>query len=177
VGATNKAMVCAQTMALLVAPTMALDLIQKHTSGYFDTVHPAYGAPAGFPCISWIVALAAVCVISSYVLILFSIFIGLGLALMFSVGDVFATYDAVLLSTPPMEWLRAGVVAALLGAVCGLSVALHAWPGTKLSNSTGDSPTHTHRLSLRVTLVCSVVVAIAGIAMNGVISLFDRPLL
>lgn len=174
--ATAAPMICAQTMALLVAPTLALDLIHKHESGYFQTLNSAYGAPAGLPCISWIVALSAVCVVANYVLILFSFFIGLGLALMFSVGDVRATWDAVLLAAPPIKWIRSGAAAALLGAVCGLSVVLHAWPGTQLSNAKGENASHAHRLGLRVMLVCSIVVALTGIAINGVVGLFDRPL-
>ncbi len=174
--ATAAPMICAQTMALLVAPTLALDLIHKHESGYFQTLNSAYGAPAGYPCISWIVALSAVCVVASYVLILFSFLIGLGLALMLSVGDVRATWDAVLLAAPPIKWVRSGVAAAILGAVCGLSAVLHAWPGTQLSDSKGDSASHAHRLGLRVMLMCSIVVALTGIVMNGVIGLFDRAL-
>lgn len=174
--ATAAPMICAQTMALLVAPTLALDLIHKHESGYFATLNSVYGAPAGYPCISWIVALSAVCVVASYVLILFSFLIGLGLALMFSVGDVRATWDAVLLAAPPIKWLRSGAAAAILGAVCGLSVVLHAWPGTQLSNAKGENASHAHRLGLRVMLVCSIVVALTGIAINGVVGLFDRQL-
>lgn len=174
--ATAAPMICAQTMALLVAPTLALDLIHKHESGYFQTLNTAYGAPAGLPCISWIVALSAVCVVANYVLIMFSIVIGLGLALMLSVGDVRATWDAVLLAAPPIKWLRSGVAAAILGAVCGLSVVLHAWPGTQLSNTKGENASHAHRLGLRVMLMCSVVVALTGITINGVVGLFDRPL-
>lgn len=174
--ATAAPMICAQTMALLVAPTLALDLIHKHESGYFQTLNSAYGAPAGLPCISWIVALSAVCVVANYVLILFSFLIGLGLALMFSVGDVRATWDAVLLAAPPIKWIRSGAAAALLGAVCGLSVVLHAWPGTQLSNAKGENASHAHRLGLRVMLVCSIVVALTGIAINGVVGLFDRSL-
>lgn len=174
--ATAAPMICAQTMALLVAPSLGLDLIHKHESGYFNTLNSAYGAPAGLPCISWIVALSAVCVVATYVLVLFSIVIGLGLALMLSVGDVRATWDAVLLAAPPIKWIRAGAAAAILGAVCGLSVVLHAWPGTQISNATGHSATHAHRLGLRVMLVCSLVVALTGIVINGVVGLFDRPL-
>lgn len=174
--ATAAPMICAQTMALLVAPTLGLDLIHKHETGYFNTLNSAYGAPAGLPCISWIVALSAVCVVASYVLILFSFLIGLGLALMFSVGDVRATWDPVLLAAPPIKWLRSGASAAILGAVCGLSVVLHAWPGTQFSNAKGESASHAHRLGLRVMLVCSIVVALTGIAINGVAGLFDRAL-
>ncbi len=174
--ATAAPMICAQTMALLVAPAMALELIEKHQSGYFQTINTAYGAPAGYPCISWIVALSAVCVVASYVMILFSIAIGLGVALMLSIGDVRATFDSVLLAAPPIKWLRSGCSAAILGVVCGLSVVLHAWPGTDFSNSKGESSSHNHRLSLRVMLTCSIVVALTGVAINLVIGLFDRPL-
>jgi len=174
--ATAAPMICAQTMALLVAPTLAIELIDRHQSGYFKTLHPAYGAPAGNPCISWIVALSAVCVVASYVMIFFSLLIGLGVALMLSIGDIRATFDAVLLSAPPVKWLRTGSTAAILGAVCGLSVVLHAWPGTALSNSVGDTASHTHRLGLRVMLTCSIVVALTGVAINAIIGLFDRSL-
>lgn len=174
--ATAAPMVCAQTMALLVAPTMALELIEKHQSGYFKTLNSVYGAPAGYPCISWIVALSAVCVVASYVMIFFSIVIGLGVALILSIGDVRATFDAVLLAAPPIKWLRTGSTAAILGGICGLSVVLHAWPGTAFSNSVGDNASHTHRLGLRVMLTCSIVVALAGVAINAVIGLFDRSL-
>jgi len=174
--ATAAPMICAQTMALLVAPTLALDLTHKHDSGYFQALNTSYGAPAGLPCISWIVALSAVCVVANYVLILFSIVIGLVLALMLSVGDVRATWDAVLLAAPPIKWVRSGAAAAILGAVCGLSVVLHAWPGTQPTTAMGENTSQTHRLGLRVMLMCSVVVALTGISINGVISLFDRPL-
>jgi len=174
--ATAAPMICAQTMALLVAPAMALELIERHQSGYFTTLPFAYSAPAGYPCIAWIVALSAVCVVASYVMILFSIVLGLGVALMLSIGDVRATFDAVLLAAPPIKWLRTGSTAALLGAVCGLSVVLHAWPGTAFSNSTSDSASHTHRLGLRVMLTCSIVVALTGITINAIIGLFDRSL-
>jgi hypothetical protein len=176
--ATGAPMICAQTMALLIAPPMAIELMRKHDTGYFQTPNTVYGAPAGNPCISWIVALSAVCAIANYVLILGSLLIGLGLALMFSIGDVRATFDAVLLSAPPIKWIRSGAAAAILGAIAGLSVVLYAWPGTQISNSHanshGNSDTHTHRLGLRVMLVCSICVAVAGIALNAVIGLFDR---
>jgi hypothetical protein len=175
--ATAAPMICAQTMALLVAPSLALELIEKHQSGYFKTLNSAYGAPAGNPCISWIVALSAVCVVASYIMIFFSLVIGLGVALMLSIGDIRATFDAVLLSAPPIKWLRTGSTAAILGAVCGLTVVLHAWPGTDFSNSVGDTASHTHRLGLRVMLTCSIVVALTGVAINGVIGLFDRQLI
>jgi hypothetical protein len=175
--ATAAPMICAQTMALLVAPTMALELIEKHQSGYFKTLNSVYGAPAGYPCVSWIVALSAVCVIASYVMIFFSIVIGLGVALILSIGDVRATFDAVLLAAPPIKWLRTGSTAAILGAICGLSVVLHAWPGTAFSNSVGDNASHTHRLGLRVMLTCSIVVALTGVVINAIIGLFDRSLL
>ncbi len=174
--ATAAPMICAQTMALLVSPSIALDLISRHQSGYFKTLNTAYGAPAGNPCISWVVALSAVCVVASYVMIFFSFLIGLGLALILSIGDVRATFDAVLLAAPPIKWLRTGSTAAILGAVCGLSVVLHAWPGTAFSNSVGDTASHTHRLGLRVMLTCSVVVALTGVVINAVIGLFDKPL-
>lgn len=172
--ATAAPMICAQTMTLLVAPPLALELVRKHESGYFSTLNTAYGAPAGHPCFSWIVALCVVCVVASYVLILFSLVVGLGLALMFSVGDVRATLDAVLLSAPPIKWIRSGAAAAILGTITGLSVVLYAWPGTQMANSHGSSDTHAHRLGLRVTLVCSGCVAVAGIALNAVLGLFDR---
>mgnify|MGYP000623762888 CR=1 FL=1 len=175
--ATAAPMICAQTMALLVAPTIALELIERHQSGNFKTLNSAYGAPAGNPCISWIVALAVVCVVASYVMIFFSIVIGLGVALILSIGDVRATFDAVLLSAPPIKWLRTASTAAILGTVCGLTVVLHAWPGTDFSNSVGDTASHTHRLGLRVMLTCSVIVAVTGVAINGVIGLFDRQLI
>jgi hypothetical protein len=174
--ATAAPMICAQTMALLVAPAMALELIERHQSGQFKTMNTAYGGPAGNPCISWVVALSAVCVVASYVMILFSIVLGLGVALILSIGDVRATFDAVLLAAPPIKWLRTGSTAAILGAVCGVSVVLHAWPGTAFSNSVGDTASHTHRLGLRVMLTCSIVVALTGVAINAVIGLFDKQL-
>ena len=174
--ATAAPMICAQIMAMLIAPMLALDLIHKHETGYFQTINTAYGAPAGYPCISWIVALSAVCVVANFVLILCAMLFGLGLALMFAVGDVRATWDAVLLAAPPIKWVRSGASAAILGAVCGLSVVLHAWPGTQLSNAGGNSATHAHRLGLRVMLVCSLVLALTGFAINGIVGLFDRPL-
>lgn len=175
--ATAAPMICAQTMVLLATPPLALELIAKHQQGGYHNINSVYGAPAGYPCISWIVALSAVCVVASYVLILLSLVFGLGLALMFSVGDVRATFDSVLLSAPPIKWLRTGAAAAILGAVCGLTAVLYAWPGTQVSESHGDSSSHQHRLGLRVMLVCSSVVASAGIVINGIIGLFDRSLI
>lgn len=172
--ATAAPMICAQTMVLLATPPLAMELIEKHQNGAFKTLNTVYGAPAGYPCISWIVALSAVCVVASYVLILLSLVMGLGLALMLSVGDVRATFDSVLLSAPPIKWLRTGAAAAILGAVCGLSAVLYAWPGTRVSYSRSESSTHQHRLGLRVMLVCSAVVAATGIVMNAIVGLFDR---
>ena len=174
--ATAAPMICAQTMVLLATPPLAMELIEKHQAGIFKTLNSVYSAPAGLPCVSWIVALSAVCVVASYVLILLSLVIGLGLALMFSVGDVKATFDAVLLSAPPIKWIRTGAAAAILGAVCGLSAVLYAWPGTQVSISRGDNSSHQHRLGLRVMLVCSSVVAATGIFINGIVGLFDRAL-
>jgi hypothetical protein len=168
--ATAAPMVCAQVLALLVAPELALDLVHKHESGYFATLNTAYGAPAGTPCVPWIVSLSAVCVVASFLVILFSVVIGLGLALMFSVGDVRATFDAVLQSAPPIKWIRAGASAMILGAIVGISAVLFAWPGTQTSNSNLDS----HRLGLRVMLVCSISAALGGSLINWVASLFDR---
>jgi hypothetical protein len=172
--ATAAPMVCAQTMVLLVAPPLAMELAHKHASGYFSTINTAYGAPAGLPCISWIVALSAVCVVASFVLVVFSLVIGLGFALMFAVGDVRATLDAVLLSAPPIKWIRSGIAAAILGAIAGLSVVLYAWPGTQAADNAATNAAGAHRMSLRVMLVCSISVALSGSAINWIASLFDR---
>ncbi len=175
--ATAAPMICAQTMTLLIAPALALEMLEKHQSGYFSTINSAYGAPAGNPCISWIVALSATCVVASYTMIFFSILIGLGLALILSIGDVRASFDAVLLAAPPIKWLRTGSTAAILGAVCGLSAVLHAWPGTRFSNSTNEGAHHAHRLSLQVMLAAAIVVTLTGLAINAIIGLFDRSFL
>lgn len=168
--ATAAPMVCAQTLALLAAPELALDLVHKHESGYFTLVNTAYGAPAGYPCISWIVGLSAVCVTASFLLVMFSLVIGLGLAFMFAVGDVRATLDAVLLSAPPIKWVRSGASAMILGAVVSLSTVLYAWPGTQASNSAVGA----HRMGLRVMLVCSISAALTGSLINWIVGLFDR---
>jgi hypothetical protein len=167
-------MLCAQMMVLLVAPPLAMELAHKHASGYFQTLNTAYGAPAGLPCISWIVALSAVCTVCSFVLIFFSLLIGLGLALLFAVGDVRTTLDAVLLSAPPVKWLRSGLAAIILGGIAGLSVVLYAWPGTQAADNAATNAAGAHRMSLRVMLVCSISVALSGSAINWIASVFDR---
>lgn len=172
--ATAAPMVCAQMLVLLVAPPLAMELANKHASGYFDQLNTAYGAPAGMPCISWIVALSAVTVVSSFILIFLSLLVGLGLALLFAVGDVRATLDAVLLSAPPIKWIRSAASATILGAVAGLSVVLYAWPGTQAGASAANDAAGAHRMSLRVMLVCSISVALSGSALNWVAGLFDR---
>jgi hypothetical protein len=172
--ATAAPMVCAQMLVLLVAPPLAMELAHKHASGYFVTVNTAYGAPAGMPCISWIVALSAVTVVASFMMIFLSLLLGLGFALMFAVGDVRSTLDAVLLSAPPIKWIRSAASATILGAVAGLSVVLYAWPGTQAAASAANDAAGAHRMSLRVMLVCSISVALTGSAINWMASLFDR---
>jgi hypothetical protein len=172
--ATAAPMVCAQTLVLLVAPPLAMELANKHANGEFAKINTVYGAPAGLPCISWIVALSAVGVVASFALIFFSLVLGLGLALMFSVGDVAATLDSVLLSAPPIKWIRSGAAAAILGAMAGLSVVLYAWPGTQAAQSATEDAAGAHRMNLRVMLVCSLAVALSGSAINWIASLFDR---
>jgi hypothetical protein len=172
--ATAAPMVCAQILVLLVAPPLAMELANRHASGEFAQTNTVYGAPAGLPCISWIVALSAVCVVASFALIFFSLALGLGLALMFAVGDVRATLDAVLLAAPPIKWMRSGAAAAILGAMAGLSVVLYAWPGTQAAQSATSDAAGAHRMNLRVMMVCSVSVALTGSAINWIASLFDR---
>ena len=155
-------MVCAQTMALLNAPGIAIQLTEREAGAFFTGNIAQRSRQAAVLSLPWIVAHGAVCAASACLLVVFSMGLGLLAGFVLNVGDLARTADLLLTQVSPWAWLRAGLGAAVLGAVCAATAVLYAWPGTQ-SFRTG---TGTHRLGLRATWISSVACALAGMAMN-----------
>jgi hypothetical protein len=161
-------MICAQAMAMQNSPQIALRLTEAELQGDFDVedivLHSAQAARAAVPLI---MAHASVALASACLLALFTLGFGLLAALVLAVGDLRTTIDIVFARVPPLVWLRAALLAWVLGGVCVTTAVLYAWPGTQHSHS-GMSA---HRLGMRAMLASSLACAAAGMFMNWVAGL------
>lgn len=155
-------MMCAQIMAMLNAPSIAIQLTEHAAGGSFHGDAGQRAAQAARLSVPWIVAHGAVCAASACLMVVFSILLGLLAGFVLNVGDLRQTSDLLMARISPMAWLRAGLTAWLLGTVCTTAAVLYAWPGTQVSRSGVDS----HRLGLRATWVSALACALAGLALS-----------
>ena len=168
-------MICAQSMAMQNAPTIALRLTEaqdRKAFGAADSLgsavhnHEHRGLVARM-VVPWIAAHAIVCTAQACLLVAFTLAFGLLAGLVLAVGDLRLTIDVVFARVPPLVWLRAAFSAFVLGGVCVLAAVLYAWPGSQSARTAHDA----HRTGLRTMLASSVACALAGMSMNWIAGL------
>ena len=157
----------AQILAMQRAPTLALELSQRHDRGEFDALAHLQAAPAAYPCVPLLAAHASVTAATSFLLITLTLVLGLLGAFVLAVGDLRQSVDAVFRLVSPLDWLRSGVTAWLLGLACSLATMLYAWPGTQSAAAGVDA----HRLGLRTMMVSSAAIVAAAIALHWIFGL------
>jgi hypothetical protein len=160
-------MICAQSMAMQNAPSIAFRLSEAHYLGEFSQDPRLRGQQVARLAVPWIVAHACVCGAAACLLVLFSLGFGLLSGFVLAVGDLRTTMDVVFASVPPLVWIRAGFSAVMLGAVCVLAAVLFAWP----TGIEARSAHHSHRTGLRAMLTASLACAGTGMFMNWVAGL------
>ncbi len=160
-------MVCAQVLAMLNAPAMALRYVELHAQQAFPTEPAARDRHVAALAVPQILAHAFLCVACACLLVMFTLVFGILSELVLAVGDLRSVLITVLASTSPLAWLRSMGQAFVLGAVCALSAVLFAWPGSQLASSAKD----THRIGIFAMIAASVACALAGLAMNWVAGL------
>ncbi len=157
----------AQVLAMQRAPTLALELSQRHAGGEFAALGMLQARPAAYPCVPLLLAHAVVAAAASFLLIALSLLFGIAGAFVLAIGDLRGTLDAVFSLVSPLHWLRSAVAAALLGFVCSLSTMLLAWPGTQTAAVAVDA----HRLGLRAMVVSAAAIIAAALAFNWLMNL------
>ncbi len=157
----------AQVLAMQRAPTLALELSQRHESGEFLALEQLGAGAAAWPCVPLLAAHAVVTVAASFLLIALSLLLGLGSAFVLAIGGLRDTADLVFALVSPLAWLRSAAAAAVLGLACSLATLLFAWPGTQRAAAGADA----HRLGLRAMMVSAVAVIAAALAFNWLMNL------
>ena len=157
----------AQVLALQRAPTLALELTQRHASGEFDTLARMQSSPAAYPCVPLLAAHAVVTAAASFLLITLTLLVGMTSAFVLAVGDLGLTIDAVFNLVSPFDWLRSLITSMVLGLACSLAAMLYAWPGTQ----TGRAGVDAHRLGLHTMMISSLTTIAAAVGLNWLISL------
>ena len=152
----------AQVLAMQRAPTLALELSQRHASGEFETLARMQASPAAYPCVPLLVAHAVVTAAASFLLLALTLLIGVASAFVLAVGDLGQTIDAVFNLVSPLDWLRSLITALVLGLACSLAATLYAWPGTQ----TGRAGVDAHRLGLHTMMISSLTTIAAAVALN-----------
>lgn len=159
-------MLCALTMALLNAPSIALQLTERQNAGEFAGADPAdvltRSALAAHLCVPLVVAHAAVCTACTVLVVLFTLVFGLVAEMVLAVGDARAIAAVVFTQVPPLGWLHALFSAWALGLICVLAAVVYAWPGTQTTQRGLDA----HRLGLRAMMVSAMACVGAGLAHN-----------
>lgn len=155
----------ALTLALLNAPSIALQLTEHEAAGEFNGPPSddarTRSALAAHLCVPLVMAHATVCMVCTVLLISFTMGLGLLADLVWAVGDVRAL-AAVVTEVSPLAWFQALLEAWVLGLVCTLAAVLYAWPGTQITQRGLDS----HRLGLRAMLVAAVACVVATVAFH-----------
>lgn len=157
----------AQVLAMQRAPTLALELSQRHGNGEFAALALMQSSPAAWPCVPLLAAHTALTVAASYLLIALTLLLGFASAFVLAVGDLRQAADAVFVLVTPLDFLRSGIAAAVLGFTCSLSAMLFAWPGTQTAAAAVDA----HRLGLRAMAVSSASIIAMAVAFNWVMGL------
>ena len=159
----------AQVLAMQRAPTLALELSQRYAGGEFAALALVQSSPAAWPCVPLLAAHTVVTVAASYLLIALTLLLGFASAFVLAVGDLRQAADAVFVLVSPIDWLRSGLAAAVLGFTCSLSAMLFAWPGTQSTAQALDA----HRLGLRAMAVSSACTIAMAVAFNRVMGLLE----
>jgi hypothetical protein len=160
-------MVCAQVLALLNAPAMALRYVELHALDAFPADPVLRDRRVAAIAVPQILSHAILCAACSCLLVMFSMVLGIVAELVLAVGDLRNMLTTILASTSPLAWLRSMGQAALLGGVCALSAVLFAWPGSQSAARAKD----THRIGIFAMIAASAACAGAGLAMNWVAGL------
>ncbi|MBC7610312.1 MAG: ABC transporter permease, partial [Polaromonas sp.] len=160
----------AQVLAMQRAPTLALELSQRHSRGEFDALANLNANPAAYPCVPILAAHATVTAAASFLLIALTLILGVLSAFVLAVGDLRQSIDAVFSLVSPLQWLRSLVTAALLGLACSLATMLYAWPGTQTATGATGGVT-AHRLGMQTMIVSSLSTIAAALTLNWVIGL------
>jgi hypothetical protein len=156
----------ALTLAMLNAPSIALQLTEREAAGEFEGQQPGdvrtRSALAAHLCVPLTMAHATVCLVCTVLLTVFTMGLGLLADLVWAVGDVRALAEVVFTQVSPLAWLQAMLSAWVLGLVCTLAAVVYAWPGTQITQRGLDS----HRLGLRAMMVSAVACVLATVAFN-----------
>lgn len=160
-------MVCAQVLAMLNAPAMALRYVELSGIQAFAQDTAARDRQVSALALPEIFAHGFLCAACACLLVMFTLVFGIIAELVLAVGDLRSVLVTILASTSPLAWLRSIGQAFVLGAVCALSAVLFAWPGSQSAESAKD----THRIGVMAMIAASVACAFAGLAMNWVAGL------
>jgi hypothetical protein len=155
-------MVCAQVLALLNAPAMALRYVELHGIQAFAQDSASRDRQVAALALPQIFAHGFLCAACACLLVMFTLVFGIVAELVLAVGDLRSVLVTILASTSPLAWLRSIGQAFVLGSVCALSAVLFAWPGSQSSSNAKD----THRIGIFAIIAASAACALAGLAMN-----------
>ncbi len=160
-------MVCAQVLAMLNAPAMALRYVELNSAQVFPQDPASRDRHVAALALPQILAHGFLCAASTCLLVMLSLVFGILAELVLAVGDLRSVLVTILASTSPLAWLRSVGQAFVLGAVCALAAVLFAWPGSQSAESAKD----THRIGIFAIIAASAACALAGLAMNWVAGL------
>lgn len=160
-------MAAAQALAMQRAPTLALELSQRHARGEFAALARLQASPAAYPGVPLLAAHAVVAAAASFIIIALTLVSGFAASFVLAIGDLRQATDAVFSLVSPWSWLRSLVTAFLLGLSCSLATMLYAWPGTQNTAAGVDA----HRLGLRAMMISSASVVAALVVLDWVTGL------
>ncbi|MFM1980982.1 MAG: hypothetical protein RLZ68_2247 [Pseudomonadota bacterium] len=160
-------MAAAQVLAMQRAPTLALELSQRHARGEFVALAHMRASPAAYPGVPLLAAHAVVAAATSFIIIALTLVVGFAASFVLAIGDPRQSADAVFSLVSPWSWLRSLLTAFLLGLSCSLASLLYAWPGTQNTAAGVDA----HRLGLRAMMISSVAVVAMLVALDWIINL------
>jgi hypothetical protein len=155
-------MICAQVLAMLNAPAMALRYVELHAVHSFSPDPALRDRQVAALALPQIFAHGFLCAACACLLVMLSLVFGVVAELVLAVGDLRSVLTTVLASTSPLGWLRSIGQAFALGTVCALSAVLFAWPGSQSASNAKD----THRIGIFAMIAASAACALAGLAMN-----------
>ncbi len=155
-------MVCAQVLAMLNAPAMALRYVELHSENAFSSDSDARDRQVAALALPQIFAHGFLCAACACLLVTFSLIFGILAEIVLAVGDIRSVLTTILASTSPLAWMRSIGQAFVLGSVCALSAVLFAWPGSQTTSNAKD----THRIGVFAMIAASAACALAGLAMN-----------
>ena len=155
-------MVCAQVLAMLNAPAMALRYVELHSENAFSQYSHIQDRQVAAFALPQIFAHGFLCAACACLAVTFTLLFGILAEVVLAVGDIRSVLTTILSSTSPLAWLRSIGQAFVLGSVCALSAVLFAWPGSQTTGNAKD----THRIGVFAMIAASAACALAGLAMN-----------